>query len=367
MGFNCGIVGLPNVGKSTLFNALTQTAAAQAANYPFCTIEPNVGRVAVPDSRLDVLANIDKSEKIVPTQLEFVDIAGLVRGASKGEGLGNQFLANIREVDAIIHVLRCFENDDITHVEGSIDPVRDAQTVETELMLSDLESLEKRIVQVEKKAKANDRESKEILPVMQKVLDALRDGRPARSVPMNDESEAKILKSLFLLTSKPVMYVCNVDEDSAASGNQYSEQVVDFAEKEGAKTVIISAAIEAEVAQLTDPEEQKEFLNSLNLEETGLNRIIKVGYNLLNLLTFFTSGPKEAHAWTVKKGASAPNAAGVIHTDFERGFIRAEVISYADYVACNGEVGAKEQGKLRSEGKNYIMQDGDVVHFLFNV
>ena len=367
MGFNCGIVGLPNVGKSTLFNALTQTAAAQAANYPFCTIEPNVGRVAVPDARLDELAAIDKAEKIVPTQLEFVDIAGLVRGASKGEGLGNQFLANIREVDAIIHVLRCFENDDITHVEGSIDPVRDAQTVETELMLADLESLEKRIIQVEKKARANDRESKEIFPIMQKVLDALREGRPARSVKLDDEAQEKILKSFFLLTSKPVMYVCNVDEESAASGNDYSKQVIEFAEKEGAKAVIISAAIEAEVAQLTDPEEQKEFLKTLNLEETGLNRIIKVGYNLLNLLTFFTSGPKEAHAWTVKKGATAPNAAGVIHTDFERGFIRAEVISYADYVACHGENGAKEQGKLRSEGKNYVMQDGDFVDFLFIV
>lgn len=367
MGFNCGIVGLPNVGKSTLFNALTQTAAAQAANYPFCTIEPNVGRVAVPDDRLNTLAEIDKSEKIVPTQLEFVDIAGLVRGASKGEGLGNQFLANIREVDAIIHVLRCFENDDITHVEGSIDPVRDAQTVETELMLADLDSMEKRIIPVEKKARANDREAKEVLPVMQKVLEALRAGKPARSIQCDDENQEKILKSLFLLTTKPVLYVCNVDEQHAAEGNDYSKRVFDYAASEGNQAVVISAAIEAEVAQLSSEEEQKEFLEALNLKETGLNRIIKVGYSLLGLLTFFTSGPKEAHAWTVRKGAYAPNAAGVIHTDFERGFIRAEVVSYQDYVTCHGEVGAKEQGKLRSEGKNYVMQDGDVVHFLFNV
>ena len=367
MGFNCGIVGLPNVGKSTLFNALTQTAAAQAANYPFCTIEPNVGRVAVPDDRLNTLAQIDKSEKIVPTQLEFVDIAGLVRGASKGEGLGNQFLANIREVDAIIHVLRCFENDDITHVEGSIDPVRDAATVETELMLADLDSMEKRIVQIEKKAKAGDKEAKEHFAVMEKVLNALREGKPARSIDISDENEEKILKSLFLLTTKPVLYVCNVDEACAATGNEYSKKVFDYAASEGNQAVIISAAIEAEVAQLTDMAEQKEFLETLGLKETGLNRIIKAGYSLLNLLTFFTSGPKEAHAWTVKKGALAPNAAGVIHTDFEKGFIRAEVISYADYVAHHGEVGAREAGRLRSEGKNYVMQDGDVVHFLFNV
>ena len=367
MGFNCGIVGLPNVGKSTLFNALTQTAAAQAANYPFCTIEPNVGRVAVPDDRLNTLAQIDKSEKIVPTQLEFVDIAGLVRGASKGEGLGNQFLANIREVDAIIHVLRCFENDDITHVEGSIDPVRDAATVETELMLADLDSMEKRIVQIEKKAKAGDKEAKEHFAVMEKVLNALREGKPARSIDISDENEEKILKSLFLLTTKPVLYVCNVDEACAATGNEYSKKVFDYAAREGNQAVIISAAIEAEVAQLTDMAEQKEFLETLGLKETGLNRIIKAGYSLLNLLTFFTSGPKEAHAWTVKKGALAPNAAGVIHTDFEKGFIRAEVISYADYVAQHGEAGAREAGRLRSEGKNYVMQDGDVVHFLFNV
>lgn len=367
MGFNCGIVGLPNVGKSTLFNALTSTMAAQAANYPFCTIEPNVGRVAVPDPRMEILQKIDKAEKLVHTQLEFVDIAGLVRGASKGEGLGNQFLANIREVDAIIHVLRCFENDDITHVEGSINPVRDAETIETELMLADLESMEKRIVPVEKKAKAGDRESKEILPIMQKVLEALRQGKPARSVEPEEVDQLKLYKSLYLLTAKPVLYACNVEEESAATGNQYTQQVIDFAQKEGNQVVIISAAIEAEVAMLSDENEQKEFLNSLGLQETGLNRIIKAGYNLLNLLTFFTSGPKEVHAWTVKKGALAPQAAGVIHTDFERGFIRAEVVSFDDYVACGGESRAREQGKLRAEGKNYVMQDGDVVHFLFNV
>ena len=367
MGFNCGIVGLPNVGKSTLFNALTQTAAAQAANYPFCTIEPNVGRVAVPDNRMAILQEIDKAEKIVPTQLEFVDIAGLVRGASKGEGLGNQFLANIREVDAIIHVLRCFENDDITHVEGSIDPVRDADVVETELMLADLDSLEKRIVPIAKKAQAGDRESKAVLPIMEAALSALRDGKPARTAMPDDAEQKKIFQSLFLLTAKPVLYVCNVDESSAATGNQYSEKVFEYAKQNGNSAVVISAEIESEIASLSDEAEQKDFLETLGLKETGLNRIIKAGYDLLGLLTFFTSGPKETHAWTVCKGAAAPKAAGVIHTDFEKGFIRAEVVSYDDYVTCRGEVGAREQGKLRSEGKNYIMQDGDVVHFLFNV
>ena len=367
MGFNCGIVGLPNVGKSTLFNALTSTAAAQAANYPFCTIEPNIGRVAVPDSRMEILQQIDKAEKLVHTQLEFVDIAGLVRGASKGEGLGNQFLGNIREVDAIIHVLRCFENDDITHVEGSIDPVRDAETIETELMLADLESLEKRIIPLEKKARANDREAKEMLPIMQSCLNALREGKPARSVEPEDIEQKKLFKSLFLLTAKPVLYACNVEEEAAATGNKYSEQVFEFAKKEGNQAVVISAAIEAEVALLTDPKEQKEFLNSLGLEETGLNRIIKAGYNLLNLLTFFTSGPKEVHAWTVKKGALAPEAAGVIHSDFEKGFIRAEVVSYDDYVRCHGESGAREQGKLRSEGKNYVIQEAVVVAYFAGI
>ncbi len=367
MGFNCGIVGLPNVGKSTLFNALTQTVAAQAANYPFCTIEPNIGRVAVPDKRLEELQRIDHSEKIVPTQLEFVDIAGLVRGASKGEGLGNQFLGNIREVDAIIHVLRCFENDDITHVEGSIDPVRDAATVETELMISDLESLERRIVPLQKKAQAGDREAKMLFPVMETALKALQEGKPARTVRPTDPEQLKLFNSLFLLTSKPVLYVCNVDEESAATGNKYSEQVFEYAQKEGNEAVVISAEIESQIASLTDEEEQKEFLKTLGLEETGLNRIIKAGYNLLSLLTFFTSGPKEAHAWTVHKGALAPQAAGVIHSDFEKGFIRAEVVSYADYLACEGESKAREMGKLRTEGKGYVMQDGDVVHFLFNV
>ena len=367
MGFNCGIVGLPNVGKSTLFNALTATVNAQAANYPFCTIEPNVGRVAVPDARLDTLQRIDKAEKIVPTQLEFVDIAGLVKGASKGEGLGNQFLANIREVDAIIHVLRCFDDTDVVHVEGSVDPIRDAETVETELMLADLESLEKRIVGVQKKAQSGDKESKQLLTVMQPALEMLQSGKPARLARPTDPDAARLFDTMYLLTGKPVLYVCNVEEAAAATGNDYSKRVFDMAAKQGNKAVIISASIEAEVAQLTDPVEQKEFLDALGLQETGLSRIIKAGYELLGLETFFTSGPKESHAWTMKKGCLAPQAAGIIHTDFEKGFIRAEVVSYADYVQYNGEVGARENGRLRQEGKAYVMQDGDVVHFLFNV
>lgn len=367
MGFNCGIVGLPNVGKSTLFNALTSTMAAQAANYPFCTIEPNVGRVAVPDPRLEILSKLADSKQTIYTQLEFVDIAGLVKGASRGEGLGNQFLASIREVDAIVHVLRCFENGDITHVEGSIDPVRDAETIETELMLADLDSLERRIVPFEKKARAGEKEGKEMVAVMQPVLDALRDGKPARTVRFDDEEQQKLYKQLFLLTSKPVLYVCNVDESSAATGNEFSKRVFEMAEKQGNQAVVISAAIESEVALLEDPAEQKEFLETLGLEETGLNRVIAAGYKLLKLKTFFTVGPKESRAWTIRDGMTAPQAAGVIHSDFEKGFIRAEVISYDDFVACKSEAKARELGKLRAEGKTYVMQDGDICHFLFNV
>ncbi|MDP2697196.1 redox-regulated ATPase YchF [Thalassospira sp.] len=367
MGFKCGIVGLPNVGKSTLFNALTQTAAAEAANFPFCTIEPNTGRVSVPDDRLDKIVAISKSAQIIPTQLEFVDIAGLVRGASKGEGLGNQFLANIRETDAIVHVLRCFENDDITHVEGSVDPVRDAETIETELMLADMDSLEKRVVGLQKRAKGNDKDAKLALELVERTLEVLREGKPARIVAINNEDEAKAFRMLQLLTSKPVLYACNVDEDHAAEGNELSAKVAEMAEKQGARSVVISAAIEAEVALLDNAEEKQEFLEGLGLSETGLTRVIREGYKLLNLLTFFTVGPKEARAWTVYNGATAPNAAGVIHTDFERGFIKAETIAYDDFIAFNGEAGARDAGKLRQEGKTYIVKDGDIFHFKFNV
>ena len=365
MGFNCGIVGLPNVGKSTLFNALTATQAAQAANYPFCTIEPNVGRVAVPDPRLEKIAGIAQSQKIIPTQLEFVDIAGLVKGASKGEGLGNQFLGNIRATDAVLHVLRCFEDGDITHVEGSIDPVRDAEIITTELMLADLESLEKQFENWKKRAKQGDKEAVARVPVMEKAIKALSDGKPARTVKLADDEKA-IFAGLQLLTAKPVLYVCNVEESAAATGNAFSARVAEMAAKENAEHVVISAAIEAEVAQLP-PADQADYLSTMGLEEPGLNKVIHHGYHLLGLLTYFTVGPKEARAWTVYQGAKAPQAAGAIHTDFERGFIRAETIAYEDFVALGGESGAKEAGKMRSEGKEYIVRDGDVFHFLFNV
>ena len=366
MGFNCGIVGLPNVGKSTLFNALTETAAAEAANYPFCTIEPNTGRVAVPDPRLDALAALAQSQNIIPTQLEFVDIAGLVRGASKGEGLGNQFLGNIREVDAIAHVLRCFEDSDITHVDGDVDPVRDAQTVETELMLADIDSIERRMTALVKKSRGGDAESKADLALLEKLLAHLSDGKPTRSTDGLTDAEQKRLPQLQLLTAKPVLYVCNVAESDAATGNSYSQKVADMAATQQAGHVIVSAAIEAEISQL-DTSDKGEFLAELGLEEAGLARLIRAGYGLLNLLTFFTVGPKEARAWTVANGATAPQAAGVIHTDFQRGFIRAETISYDDYIACKGEAGAKDAGKFRVEGAEYKVVDGDVFHFRFNV
>ena len=366
MGFRCGIVGLPNVGKSTLFNALTETQAAQAANYPFCTIEPNVGQVAVPDERLDRLAAIAASARIVPTQLAFVDIAGLVKGASKGEGLGNQFLGNIREVDAIVHVLRCFEDDDIQHVANKVDPIADAEVVETELMLSDLESLEKRVPAAQKKAAQGDKESKLVASVLGQALELLRAGKPARLVAPRDDEEARVFAQAQLLTAKPVLYVCNVEEEAAAEGNAFSAQVFEKAAAEGANAVVVSAAIEAEIVTMP-AEDRGEFLAALGLGEAGLARIIRSGYDLLHLITFFTVGPKEARAWTVHKGAKAPEAAGEIHSDMQRGFIRAETIAYDDYVALGGENGAKEAGKLRQEGKDYVVQDGDVMHFRFNV
>ncbi|MBI1261107.1 MAG: redox-regulated ATPase YchF [Rhizobiales bacterium] len=367
MGFKCGIVGLPNVGKSTLFNALTQTAAAQAANYPFCTIEPNVGDVAVPDPRMEALAGIAGSKELIPTRLTFVDIAGLVKGASKGEGLGNQFLATIREVDAVAYVLRCFVDDDITHVEGRINPLSDAEIVETELMLADLESLEKRVTAAEKKAKGGDKEAKQLVELMNIALPYLREGQPARMATAQDKispDEMAAWEGLNLLTSKPVLYVCNVEEESAATGNEYSAQVEARAKAEGAECVVISARIEEEIAQLPNAE-RAEYLETLGLEEPGLNRLIRAGYKLLDLITYFTVGPKETRAWTITKGTRAPAAAGVIHTDFEKGFIRAETIAYDDYVALKGENGAKDAGKMRLEGKEYVVHDGDVMHFRF--
>ena len=364
MGFNCGLVGLPNVGKSTLFNALTATVAAQAANYPFCTIEPNVGRVAVPDPRLDVLTTIGKSQKKVPTSLEFVDIAGLVRGASKGEGLGNQFLANIREVDAIVHVLRCFEDTDVTHVEGSVDPIRDAETIETELMLADMESIEKRLPALQKKAKGGDKDAMAQVELMEPILAALQNGKLASTAIAPADVEAA--KRLQLMTSKPVLFVCNVEEASAATGNAFSARVAERAQAMGARHVIVSAAIEAEVSQLPD-EDRAEFLEGLGLTDSGLDRVIREGYALLGLVTYFTVGPKEARAWTIVKGTKAPQAAAVIHNDFERGFIACETTAYDDFVTYKGEQGAKEAGKVRVEGKEYVVKDGDILLFRFNV
>ncbi len=364
MGFKTGIVGLPNVGKSTLFNALTRTAAAQAANFPFCTIEPNVGEVAVPDPRLEKLAEIAGSKEIIPTRMTFVDIAGLVKGASKGEGLGNQFLANIRECDAIAHVLRCFEDGDVTHVEGRVNPLEDAEVIETELMLADMESIEKRLAGLVRKVRGGDKEALQQERLLKAALAALEEGRPVRTVKV-DEEDARAWKALQLLTAKPVLYVCNVSEGDAAGGNEHSRAVQEMAAREGAGTVVISAKIEEELAQL-EPEEARMFLQEMGLDEPGLDRLIRAGYELLGLQTFFTVGPKEARAWTIRKGTLAPQAAGVIHGDFERGFIRAETISYEDYVACGGEQGAREAGRMRIEGKSYEVQDGDVLHFLFN-
>ena len=364
MGFRMGIVGLPNVGKSTLFNALTKTAAAQAANFPFCTIEPNVGDVAVPDKRLDTLAEIAKSQNVIPTRMTFVDIAGLVKGASKGEGLGNQFLANIREVDAIAHVLRCFEDDDVTHVDGRVDPVADADTIDTELIIADMESLEKRLQNIVRKVRGGDKEAVQQERLMKAAMAVLEAGQPARVVEVAEDDQ-KQWKMLQLLTTKPILYVCNVNESDAAEGNALSAKVADMAAAQGNSHVVISAQIEEEISQL-DAEEAAEFLGELGLDEAGLDRLIRAGYELLDLQTYFTAGPKEARAWTITRGMLAPQAAGVIHGDFEKGFIRAETIAYDDYVACNGESGAKEAGKMRAEGKGYPVKDGDVLHFLFN-
>ena len=364
MGFKTGIVGLPNVGKSTLFNALTKTAAAQAANFPFCTIEPNVGEVAVPDPRLDRIAEIAKSKQVIPTRMTFVDIAGLVKGASKGEGLGNQFLANIRECDAIAHVLRCFEDGDVTHVEGRVDPVEDAQTIETELMLADLESVEKRLQNIVRKVRGGDKEAVQQERLLKEAQAALEHGRPARTIAVA-EDDGKAWGMLQLLTAKPVLYVCNVAEDEAASGNAHSARVAEMAAEQGAGFVVISARIEEELAQL-DADEAAMFLEEMGLHEAGLDRLIRAGYDLLGLQTYFTAGPKESRAWTIPKGTRAPQAAGVIHGDFERGFIRAETIGYDDFVGLGGEQAAKDAGKMRAEGKGYTVKDGDILHFLFN-
>ncbi len=366
MGIRCGIVGLPNVGKSTLFNALTATGAAQTGNFPFCTVDPNIGRVAVPDSRLEAIAGIAQPAKVIANQIEFVDIAGLVRGASQGEGLGNQFLANIREVDAVLHLVRCFEEGEVAHVDGSVDPIRDIETIETELMLADLESLEKRQQSTEKRAKTGDKEAKLDLVLIERTLAALRDGKPARSVEIADD-EAKRFRMLQLLTSKPLLYVCNVDEADAADGNRHTQAVAERAAAEGAQSVVVSAKIESELAEIDDADERAMFLAELGLEEAGLDRVIRAAYRLLGLITFFTAGPKEARAWTVRDGAKAPEAAGEIHTDFERGFICAETIAYDDYVALNGEQAAKQAGKMRQEGREYLVRDGDVLLFRFNV
>lgn len=364
MGFRTGIVGLPNVGKSTLFNALTRTAAAQAANFPFCTIEPNVGEVSVPDPRLRTIAEIAKSKEVIPARLTFVDIAGLVKGASKGEGLGNQFLSNIREVDAIAHVLRCFEDPDVTHVEGRVDPIADAETIETELMLADLESVEKRLQNIVRKVRGGDKEAVQQQRLLKAATEALESGRAARAVDVADE-DRKAWQSLQLLTSKPILYVCNVDESEAAAGNAHSARVAEMAVSQGAASVVISAKIEEEIAQL-DLEESEMFLSELGLEEAGLDRMIQAGYDLLGLETYFTAGPKETRAWTIRTGTLAPQAAGVIHGDFEKGFIRSETVSYEDYVALGGEQAARDAGRLRAEGKAYVVKDGDVLHFLFN-
>ncbi len=367
MGFNCGIVGLPNVGKSTLFNALTATAAAQAENFPFCTIEPNVGRVAVPDDRLDKIASIAGSANILPAQLEFVDIAGLVKGASQGEGLGNQFLSNIRQTDAIIHVVRCFEDEDIHHVEGSVDPLRDIETIETELMLADLDSVTKQIENLQKKARSGDKEIIAQSEFLERIKNALDDGNAARTIVPSDEDEERWMRTAQMMTAKPMLYVCNVTEDDVVDGNDFSKKVQEMAQSQNAQVVIICASIESEIAQLDTAEEKAEFLETMGLSEPGLNRIIRAGYELLKLQTYFTAGPKEARAWTIPVGIKAPQAAGVIHTDFEKGFIKAETIAYDDFISLGGEQGAKDKGKMRQEGKEYVVQDGDIILFRFNV